>query len=58
MTRDEIVSVLGPVDDALVAELMATDASVDELREAWGWLHADEALMGAAALCPVPASAN
>lgn len=47
MTRDEIVSVVGPVDEVLIAELTATRASVEELREAWGWLHGDEALMGA-----------
>jgi hypothetical protein len=47
ITRDEIVSILGAVDEELVAELMGTGASVDELREAWGWLHNDEALMGA-----------
>jgi hypothetical protein len=46
ITRDEIVSILGAVDDELVAELMGTGASVEELREAWGWLHNDEALMG------------
>lgn len=46
MTHDEILSVLGPVDDVLVAELMATGASEAELREAWYWLHSDDALMG------------
>ena len=46
MTRDEILSVLGPVDDDFVAELMATGASGEELREAWNWLHGDDALMG------------
>ena len=46
MTHDEILSVLGPVDDELVAELMATGASGEELREAWNWLHSDDALMG------------
>ncbi len=46
MTKDEIVSVVGRVDDVLIADLMATDASLDELREAWAWLHSDEALMG------------
>jgi hypothetical protein len=54
ITRDEIVSILGPVDDELVAELMGTGASAEELREAWGWLHNDEALMGAGARCPGP----
>jgi hypothetical protein len=47
ITRDEIVSILGAVDDELVSELMGTGASAEELREAWGWLHNDEALMGA-----------
>ena len=46
MTRDEVASVLGPVDDMTVAEIVATSASIDELREAWAWLHGDEALMG------------
>ena len=45
--REEIVSVLGPVDDELVAELMEIGASGADLRETWGWLHNDEALMGA-----------
>lgn len=46
MIHDEILSVLGPVDDELVAELMATGASGAELKEAWNWLHSDDALMG------------
>ena len=46
MTYDEIVSVLGPVDSELAASLTATGASLEELREAWNWLHNDEALMG------------
>jgi hypothetical protein len=45
MTRDDIVSVLGPVEDILVAELQATGASVEELREAFGWFNSDEAFM-------------
>jgi len=46
MTYDEIVSVLGPVDSELAASLAATGASVEDLREAWNWLHNDDALMG------------
>jgi hypothetical protein len=45
MTRQEIVSVLGLADEALVADIMATSASLEELREAWAWLNGDEALM-------------
>jgi hypothetical protein len=47
ITHGEIVSILGPVDDELVAELMGSGASAEELREAWGWLHNDEAPVGA-----------
>lgn len=46
ITRKEIISILGPAGDELVAELMATGTSIEDLREAWGWLHNDEALMG------------
>lgn len=46
MTRDEIVSVLGPADEALLAEIAASGATLEELREAWAWLNGDEALMG------------
>ena len=46
MTREEIVSVLGPTDETLVADILSTGASFEELREAWVWLNEDEALMG------------
>ena len=46
MTREEIVSVLGPTDETLVADILSTGASFEELREAWAWLNGDEALMG------------
>ena len=45
MTRQEIVSVLGPTDETMVAEIMGTGASLQELREAWAWLHGDEAFL-------------
>jgi hypothetical protein len=45
MTHQEIVSVLGPADETLVAEIMATGASLQELGEAWAWLNGHEALM-------------
>ncbi len=46
MTRDEIISVVGPADEGLVAEIAASEATIKELREAWAWLYGDEALMG------------
>jgi hypothetical protein len=45
MTRQEVISVLGPVDDVTIAEIVASGVSLDELREAWAWAHGDEALM-------------
>ena len=46
LTREEIVSVLGPTDETLIADILSTGASFEELREAWAWLNEDEALMG------------
>jgi hypothetical protein len=46
LTRDEVVSVLGPVDNATIAEIAATGTTIEELREAWAWFNSDEALMG------------
>jgi len=45
MSREDVVSVLGPSDETLIAEIIATGASLEELREAWAWLNGDEALM-------------
>jgi hypothetical protein len=45
MTREDVVSILGPVDEAAIAEIIMTGASADELREAWAWAFGDEALM-------------
>lgn len=45
MAREDVVSVLGSVDEDLIAEIIATGASLEELREAWAWLDGDEALM-------------
>ncbi|RRH88916.1 hypothetical protein EH240_34555 [Mesorhizobium tamadayense] len=45
MTRDEIISVLGPVDEAVIADIALTGANIEELREAFAWISADEALV-------------
>ena len=46
MTSDDVIAVLGPVDEALVAEVIATGATQAELAEAFAWTNNDEALMG------------
>lgn len=45
LTREDVTSVLGPVDDILKAELLATGASLAELEQAWAWINADEAVI-------------
>jgi hypothetical protein len=45
MTRDDIISVLGPVDEAVIADIVSIGATVEELREAFAWIGADEALV-------------
>jgi len=45
MTRQDVVSVLGPVDNATIAEIIASGASLEDVREAWAWAFGDEALM-------------
>jgi hypothetical protein len=45
ISRADIVGTLGPVDDEVVAEVVAIDPSPDELVQAWTWLSADEALI-------------
>ena len=45
MTRNDIISVLGPVDEAIIADVALTGASLEELREAFAWIGADEALV-------------
>ena len=46
MTREEIALVIGPTDETLIADILYTGASFEELQEAWAWLNEDEALMG------------
>ena len=37
-TAGDIVAILGPVDDSLIAEISATGATAEEVREANAWL--------------------
>jgi hypothetical protein len=45
LSRADVISMLGPVDDAVVAEIIATGASAEELAQARAWVTNDEALM-------------
>ncbi|MER9326681.1 hypothetical protein NKJ26_31580 [Mesorhizobium sp. M0152] len=54
MTRDDIISVLGPVDEAVIADIALTGATIEELREAVAWIGADEALVNEGRPLPGP----
>ncbi|WP_342641553.1 hypothetical protein [Rhodoligotrophos ferricapiens] len=45
ITRQEISSVLGPVDDSFAAEIATLAPTREELAEAWAWVNSDEALV-------------
>jgi hypothetical protein len=45
LTRDDVLSVIGPADETLVTEIIATVATTEELTHAWAWANNDEALI-------------
>jgi len=45
ITRNDVIRAIGAVDDVTVAQIIATDATVDELAEAQAWLANDEPMM-------------
>jgi hypothetical protein len=45
LTRKDVIAMLGPLDDSVVAEIIATGATPEELAQARAWLDSDEALM-------------
>jgi hypothetical protein len=47
LTRDEILAALGPVDDIVVSDILATGASGEEFARARAWLTNDEAPINA-----------
>jgi len=46
LAREDVIAVLGPVDEALIAEIIKTGATAEDVAEAWTWLNSDEALIG------------
>jgi hypothetical protein len=46
LAHDDVVSVLGPVDETVVADIVATGVTPAELAEARAWVNADEAMIG------------
>ena len=45
LTRDEVIRILGPVDDETVAQVIETGATPEELIEAGTWMNNDESML-------------
>jgi hypothetical protein len=53
LNRAEIIRVLGEVDDVIVAQIVASGASAEELAEAQTWVSNEESLLNSCK--PLPA---
>ena len=49
LSRADVISILGPVDDLTVAEIIGMNATAQELAEARAWTANDEPLVNAGA---------
>lgn len=47
MTADDVTAILGPVDEALIAEIIWIGATREDLAQAWYWLNGEESLINA-----------
>ncbi len=47
IAREDVIRTFGDIDDALIAEIIGTGATVEEMTEAQAWIDSDEALMNA-----------
>jgi hypothetical protein len=47
VTRDDVISAVGPVDDVTIAGIIGTGATADELAEAQAWIVNDDPLLNA-----------
>ncbi len=45
--RDDAIKAVGTADDVVIAQIIGTGATVDELAEAQAWIANDEPLMNA-----------
>jgi hypothetical protein len=53
LNRAEIIRVLGEVDDVIIAQIVASGATAEELAEAQAWMSNDEPLLNSGK--PLPA---
>ena len=47
ITRDDVTRAVGVADDVTIAQIIGTEATVEELAEAQAWLANDEPMMNA-----------
>jgi hypothetical protein len=47
ITKDDAIKAVGAADDVVIAQIIGTGATVDELAEAQAWVANDEPLMNA-----------
>jgi hypothetical protein len=47
ITRDDVTRAVGGADDVTIAQIIGTQATVEELAEAQAWLANDEPMMNA-----------
>jgi hypothetical protein len=47
ITRNDVIRAVGEANDAVIAEIIGTGATIDELAEAQAWISNDEPLMNA-----------
>jgi hypothetical protein len=47
LTHDDVAAALGPVEDRLIADILATGATAEEFALARAWLENDEARINA-----------
>ena len=50
--RSEIIRILGEVDEAIIAQIVASGATVEELAEAQAWVSNDEPLLNSGKRLP------
>jgi len=53
LTRKDVTAMLGELDDVVIAKIIATGVTLEELAEAHAWLANDEPLMNAGRLVPL-----
>ena len=45
LTQEDVIKAIGRVDDVTIAQIIGTNATVDELAEAQAWMANDEPMM-------------